>query len=174
MAAISIRLFKSLGSTGLHLLGLFGNRLSCGLLLHQSSIHCFEINDLLTNTVKFFIFSSTSFRPTLALIRKQLSKSTDLFKASCCGPSLSLIILLKSSFLPFKLLRTILSSLSHRLGLSPQASSFRLLATQNLVVFHNSIRHYGTPNKHGGELVYSVLTGQTTGPKNLERGAQTT
>ncbi|KAJ0917694.1 hypothetical protein HanRHA438_Chr05g0208871 [Helianthus annuus] len=158
IAVINIRLFKSLGSTGLRLLGLFGNCLSCGLLFYQSSIRRLEISHLLTNTKQLFILFCPRIFPTLALIRKQFCKSTNLFKTSSCSPLLSLLILLKSSLLPFKLLRTLPSSSNQRLSLGPQASIFLLLASQNLVVFYNGIRHYGTPNKQGGELVYPVFT----------------
>ncbi|KAJ0548009.1 hypothetical protein HanIR_Chr08g0378601 [Helianthus annuus] len=114
------------------------------------------------------------FFPTLALIRKQLGKSTNLFKASSCSPLLSLFVLLKSSLLPFKLLRTLPSSFNQRLSLSSQASIFFLLAIQHLVVFHNGIRHYGTANKHGRKLVDPELAGQSASPVYFKKGAQTT
>ncbi|MFS7905074.1 hypothetical protein Hanom_Chr01g00043481 [Helianthus anomalus] len=62
-------------------------------------------------------------------------------------------MLFKGSFLPLQPLRTLMCSLYQLFRFSPQASVFLLLASKRLVVFHNSIRHYGTPHKHRGELV---------------------
>ncbi|KAJ0938760.1 hypothetical protein HanRHA438_Chr02g0053401 [Helianthus annuus] len=65
-------------------------------------------------------------------------------------------MLLKSSLIFFKLLRTSASSSNQLLRLSPHPCSFFLPPTQQLIVLHNGVRHYGTSHKHRGNWLMRI------------------
>ncbi|KAJ0469125.1 hypothetical protein HanIR_Chr14g0704491 [Helianthus annuus] len=132
-------LFQRFNSQGLCLLRLNRNCLSCSFLFAQGNVRCLGVRQLLPSTKQIVILLSPRFIPllalvgqlfvpTLAFIRKEFSKSTNLFQLSSGSPLRGLLLLLKRSSILLKLLRTRTSSLDQLFRFGTHASNFILSA----------------------------------------------